>query len=209
MAIITAFTTPGLAKPINEDVVGINNIESQTIFCLCDGHWGRQAAKLACQAFITEFPSSKTQAVSILNSIQFKLFSLPKNDKPSETSVLAIRFDPVKLQICYVSYGDCRMLIARKNKIIFTLPTLPTWLGALSYTGARNRLPVSKGTFFGSVILKKTDRIYLFTDGVDECVYDTPTISHSWLIRHSGPEIYNQIVRFGAEDNASLIIFKC
>jgi len=205
METLTFFTTPGLVKSVNEDVVGIN----QNIICICDGHWGTQAAILACKTLANHFPTSRFQAVATLKTIQEKLFKIQKNPDPPETSVLAIKINIKNHSFIYISYGDCRLLVSRKNRIFFSLPTCPTWLGALSHQKTRNRLSVDQATLFGTKKLHPNDQLFLFTDGVDECIYETPTIPHTWLIKHSPDQILSRIQKHGAQDNASLVIVKC
>jgi len=206
---IRAFTTPGLVKPVNEDILGLDCVGNELKACLCDGHWGKQAACLACQVVMKNFPLSKKRAFSVFNQIQSELFRSNSTLNPPETSVLAIQIDMSKLIMTLASYGDCRLLIVRQNRILYSLPTYSTWLGALSYQIIRNRLAVKKATIFRRFRLTKGDKIYIFTDGIDECVYETPTIPHDWIIKHSASAIINRVYSHGAQDNASLIILKC
>jgi hypothetical protein len=99
--------------------------------------------------------------------------------------------------------------MVRRQKIIYSLPTLQTWLGPLSYDGRRGRLPPKTGAIFIQKHFYQSDRIMLFTDGVDECIYQIPTIKHLWLAQHSLKAIYGRIFHHGAEDNASLIDIQC
>ena len=206
MVSLAAFTTPGLVKTVNEDALGIRFSPNEITVCICDGHWGQLAAQFACQTFLNRpFPSDKNRAIKILDSIQTRLFRLQDSPKPPETSVLAVKINLGFNTLHFVSYGDCRLMISRDHHPIFNLPTCPTWLGALSFKNLRHRIPVSQATQFGSVTLKKTDRVLLFTDGVDECVYEPPTISNSWLASHTPDQILNRICRHGAQDNATFV----
>lgn len=200
-----SITTIKGVKPVNEDVIG----HLCSVVCLCDGHWGDQAAKLACKSILNNFPTSKVQAVQLLESIQEALFQLRTNENPPETSVAAINMDIYARVITILGYGDCRLLIVRNKKIVFSLKTRPTWLGALSHLQIRKRLSPRKGIIFKKMQLQAGDRVMMFTDGVDECVYEKPTIPHQWIATHSQKEIFERILKHGAEDNASLIIFRC
>lgn len=197
-------TTKGI-KPVNEDVIG----HLGSSICLCDGHWGDQAAKLACKSILNNFPTSKTQAIQLLESIQEALFQLQTNENPPETSVVATKINVFSKVITILSYGDCRLLIVRDKKIVFSLKTRPTWLGALSHLQIRKRLSPREGIVFKKMHLQTEDRVVMFTDGVDECVYEKPTIPHHWIATHSQKEIFKRILKHGAQDNASLITFRC
>jgi serine/threonine protein phosphatase PrpC len=211
MESLTTFTTCGLVKSVNEDIVAIRHLrKNQAVVCICDGHWGKKAAQFANRTFIADFPSSRPQAVRILSHIQLQLFRQNHTSRrPSETSVLAVKVDPKRNSLLYVSYGDCRLLHVRTSQVLFQLPTFPTWLGPLSHTGARNRIPVQQAAVFGSLQFFSGDRIMLFTDGIDECVYETPTLSASWLAGRSASEIISEVTAHGAQDNASLVIIEC
>ncbi|MFA6512555.1 MAG: hypothetical protein WCV86_05565, partial [Patescibacteria group bacterium] len=203
-------TTKGLVKHVNEDVVAVADTDTSLAICICDGHWGDSAAKLASSTLISKFPKSKTEAIGILSRIEHQLFDQFRDTaNPPETSVLAIQIDRHNLRLHYLGYGDCRLLISRKYRILLDLPTAPTWLGPLSYQKIRNRLPVQKAARYGMIRLRKDDRIQLFTDGIDECVYETPTLSRRWLIRHTPSEILSRVIAKGAQDNASLVLFEC
>ena len=141
----------------------------------------------------------------------------PEKDFTPETSLLAVEIDS-KNQLTILSYGDCRLMVSRKEKIVFQLKTIKTWLGAFSFLGLRNRLSVNKAIIFKRITCKTNDLVWLFTDGIDECVYEKPTISFIWLAKtgsnHSNvkmiiKKVVEEVKRFGAEDNASIAIIKC
>ncbi len=200
-----SITTIKGVKPVNEDVIG----HLGSVVCLCDGHWGDQAAKLACKSILNNFPASKAQAIQLLENIQNALFQLQTNKNPPETSVVATKMNVSTRVITILSFGDCRLLIAHNNKIVFSLKTRPTWLGALSHLQIRKRLSPGKGIIFKKMQLQAGDKVVMFTDGVDECVYEKPTIPHLWIATHNKRQIFKRILKHGAEDNASLITFRC
>lgn len=220
------FSTKGLIKKINEDQIGIRVFGDKTRISICDGHWGKEAsliAKTACLQ-IKRFPDDKSKAIKLINKIQKELFNKlghknmdPEKDFTPETSLLAIEINSVN-QLTILSYGDCRLMITHHGKIIFRLKTVKTWLGAFSFLGLRNRLPVTNATIFKKITCKSNDLIWLFTDGVDECRYEKPTISFIWLAKTGSKnnnvkmiikKVVEEVERFGAEDNASIAIIKC
>lgn len=206
---LTVLSTPGLVKPENEDVLAVNTVGHETQICLCDGHWGKTAADLACSTLISHFPTSRLRALRLLRQIERRLFTSSSGNQPPETSVLSVKVDTSSRRLTYMGYGDCRLLVARSDRIIFSLPPVATWLGALSYRSQRGRLPVKTALIYGSIALKEHDTVLLFTDGIDECIYNQPTIPHSWLVKHTASQILKRVLSHGAEDNASLIILKC
>lgn len=208
------FTTRGLVKKINEDQIRRRIFKNKVIVCLCDGHWGKEAAILVSNKIVKSFPSTEAQAQLLLKNLQKDLFRQcgkkildSELDKPPETSIIAAELKDKTLKI--LSYGDCRGIISRKNKIIFKSSTQKTWLGAFSHLGLRKRLSIESGLVFKKINLKLSDKIWLFTDGVDECIYEKATIPHTWIVKHSRQQILSRVLRNGAEDNASLVILKC
>lgn len=216
-------TTMGLLKKTQEDAVGIKTTRSSQTVCICDGHWGDQAAILVKNSILKNpFPKSKTEAISQVKLIEKKLWQKfgqekmdPEKDFTPETSLLAIEKNGHNLNI--MSYGDCRLLIIRNKKIIFRLKTNPTWLGAFSFLRLRNRLTVNKALVFKKINCKVGDIVMVFSDGVDECRYEKPTLSYKWLAEQTGEEIslsqistavFAAIKQAGAEDNATLALIK-
>lgn len=210
------FSTKGLVKKINEDQIRRRNLKDKIIVVLCDGHWGKSAAVFVSNQIVSNFPQNKNQAQILLENLQARLFENyqktdldPELDKPPETSVIAIQFDKKSKELKIFSYGDCRGLICRNEKIINKIKTRKTWLGAFSHLGLRNRLSIKPGLIYKKISLKTGDKVWLFTDGIDECTYETPTITHDWIVKHSKQQILLRVLKHGAEDNASLIILKC
>lgn len=210
------FSTRGLIKKINEDQIRRRVLKNRIVVVLCDGHWGKSAAVFVSNQIVVNFPQNQNQAQNLLRSLQQKLFEScqktdpdPELDKPSETSMIAIQFDKKSKELIILSYGDCRGLISKKGEIINKIPTNKTWLGAFSHLGLRNRLSIESGLIFQKTNLKKNDRLWLFTDGVDECIYEKLTIPHTWIVKHTKNQILARILKHGAEDNASLVILKC
>lgn len=220
------FTTRGFIKKLNEDQIGIRIFGDKTRICICDGHWGREAAiitKIACLN-TKSFPSSKSTAIELVESIQKAIFDKfgrlnmdPEKDFTPETSLLAAEIDS-KNHLTIISYGDCRLMISNNKKILFKLETVKTWLGAFSFLGLRNRTSVKKSVIFKKLVCKSNDLIWLFTDGIDECKYEKPTITLKWLaetglkfknLETITKKVIKKVENYGAEDNASIAIIKC
>src|SRR3989344_4463192 len=220
------FTTKGLIKKINDDSIGIRVSEDLTRVCVCDGHWGKEAALQAKKdcLLIKNFPTNSRAALSLINGIQMKLFKRfgrlkmkPEKDFTPETSLLTVELSKNN-ELRIISYGDCRLMVTRQGKIIFKIKTINTWLGAFSFLGLRNRITVKKATIFKKIVCQSGDLIWIFTDGVDECIYEKPTISLKWLAKTGLQDddlkkiiniVMGEIRRLGAEDNASIAIIKC
>lgn len=215
--------TPGLKKTTQEDISGVKITKDNQIVCLCDGHWGDQAAIFVKNSILKNpFPKSKTEAVRQVKLIEKKLWQKfgnqkmdPEKDFTPETSLLAVEKNGLSLNI--MSYGDCRLLVIRNKKVIFRLKTNPTWLGAFSFLGLRNRLTVNQALVFKKISCKVGDIVMVFSDGVDECQYEKPTLSYKWLAEQTGKEIslsqtssviFAAIKQAGAEDNATLAFLK-
>jgi serine/threonine protein phosphatase PrpC len=76
-------------------------------------------------------------------------------------------------------------------------------------------MPVLFATKFDQIKLERGDVLLLMTDGVTECKYETPVISKDEIAKLCSlkPEvIVKKLMQLvfdnGAEDNASLIVFK-
>lgn len=217
-------TTTGLVKQTNEDAIGCLVGENSTRVCIADGHWGSQASRLIVEYWIERvnvFPKTLKQAIKETEKIEKKLFNLfgrpqmdPDKDFTPEAAFTAIEIAENKLSVA--SYGDCRLLVANNGITRFNLPCTTTWLGAFSHLSLRQRLPVSEATRFEKMNLGKGDFAMLFTDGVDQCVYEKDTISFESISKQSSngkvANIFNELMKavfaHGAQDNASLGIFK-
>lgn len=217
-------TTTGLVKRTNEDRIGYTSSNGTLRFCVADGHWGDGAADIIAKFWLdesTDFPEDREQAIKITSEVQsrlFKTFGKPimdeDKDHTPEASFIAAEIHNGLLRIA--SYGDCRLLIVNQGSIVYEHNTLPTWLGAFSYLGLRSRLSVSTGLFYTEVKLAPDDTLMLFSDGVDECVYEAPTISNSELaelatnstLEAAYDAIVNKVLEHGAEDNASIALYK-
>src|SRR3989344_2857476 len=144
------FSTAGLVKKTNEDEIGIRVLGDRTRVCVCDGHWGKEAAHIALYTCLqTEtFPSGRLTSIKLTEIIQKEIYNKfghskmnSEKDFTPETSLLAVEIDS-KNHLNIFSYGDCRLMISRDGKIIFKLKTVKTWLGAFSFIGLRNRASV-------------------------------------------------------------------
>jgi serine/threonine protein phosphatase PrpC len=170
-------------------------------------------------ATTTSFPCERESAIKAIRTLQSALYDTygsahmdETSDFTPETSLIAVELDGHHVRI--VSYGDCRLLIARHGIPRFTLDTHETWLGAFSHLGLRQRIPVEQATIFAEQQLGSGDRLCLYTDGVDECVYNTPTISIDTLATLTDTAdsedalktILSRVFKCGAEDNATLAI---
>lgn len=217
-------TTSGLQKQCNEDRVGYLSIANTQRFCLTDGHWGHKAAEFSIQYWLNDqmiFPHSKLDAIRKTQILEKQLYNQfgkknmdPTSDFTPESSMLIFEIRQGKVGI--VSYGDCRFLIIRKQKIIYEMPKQPTWLGAFSHLSLRNRIPVKKALVYKQVEIQKGDFIFAFSDGIDECIYQTPTLELSFFENSTqvkNPKIifdsiFDIVFKKGAEDNASLFVTK-
>lgn len=218
-------STTGLVKEINEDRAGYVTSATCLRLCLADGHWGAAAAAMSVNHWLAVpvFPSSSDAAYAITSRLEAKLYELfgkphmdPSLDLTPETSFLALEQCGERLRV--VSYGDCRLLIVRNGSVAYSHATNPTWLGAFSYLGLRDRKSVSEAVIYNEYQLQPGDVICTFSDGIDECIYETPTIGWDILARlASDPtltakEAFNAILDLvvdnGAEDNATLAIIR-
>ncbi len=217
-------TTIGLVKNTNEDSVGYFLKDNTIRLCIADGHWGKEAAEIIVNHWLgenLEFPANKKDAIIEVQRVEEKLFRSfgknkmdPDSDFTPEASFVAIQL--VNNLLGVISYGDCRMLIAKAGKIKTKLTTKATWLGAFSRLGLRGRLPVERAIEFRRIRMTKGDFLFLFTDGVDQCVYEKDTISFNFIANLSRltnlDEVFDKLMReifaHGAQDNASLAILK-
>ena len=215
-------TTAGLVKATNEDRLGYLNTADGLRVCIADGHWGDGAADMIVKYWLsesTQFPLTSEKAVKATQAIEKQLdthFGTSDMDadvdKTPEAAFIAAELTGNTLQI--VSYGDCRLLVARQGKIYYQLPTKATWLGAFSHRGMRDRQPIKDALSFTSLSLLPGDVVMLFTDGIDECVYEVPTISFDTIAEYGSTnppseafdKIMNKVFAVGAQDNASLAV---
>lgn len=221
-------TTTGLKKETNEDRIGFNVKYGATRLVITDGHWGDFAADEVAKFWLekSHIHRSKAEAIAATETIQSQLYKSfgeqpldPETTRPPETSFIVAEIKGHKARI--FGYGDSRLIIVRKGKIIYQYETKPTWLGAFSFKQLRDRLSVTEGLVYHEQHLEPGDTLILFTDGVDECVYEVPTIPMQWLadqtvatannLQNSPSEqfdaIMDEVFAHGAEDNASLGIF--
>lgn len=217
-------TTIGLKKEINEDSIGLFVDNNITRICISDGHWGEEASDIINKYWIDKnliFPKNLIEAQNETSKIEDVLYQkfgekITDEDKDftPESSFICIEITGNKVSI--VSYGDNRLFIMDKESIKFTQECKNTWLGVFSRLGLRGRLSVKEGVVFNVEKLNYGDSIFLFTDGVDQCIYEKDTISFDAIasfskklnVEDSVDSIFKEVFNFGAEDNASLVIYK-
>jgi len=215
-------TTNGLVKTVNEDRIGYKNQGDSLRICIADGHWGQQAAEVIAEQWLrVDLPQEFSEAVELAKRTERSLYESfgslnmdESRDFTPEASFVAVKIRGNEVDI--VGYGDCRLAIIREGRAYSQLPTKATWLGAFSYLGLRNRIPVETGLILEHWRLVPGDQLILFTDGVDECVYEKPTISmaelaglaHQEKLSQSVDAVLAKIMACGAEDNASFAIFR-
>lgn len=217
-------TTIGLKKEINEDSVGLFIHNNIVRLCISDGHWGEEASDIINKHWIDKsliFPKNLIEAQNETKKIEDMLYEKfgkkvrdENKDFTSESSFICIEIIGSKISI--VSYGDSRLFIMDKENIKFTQECKSTWLGVFSRLGLRGRLSVKEGVIFNVEKLNYGDSVFLFTDGVDQCIYEKDTISFDTIasfskklnIEDSVDSIFKEVFNFGAEDNASLVIYK-
>jgi len=216
--------TIGLVKSINEDSVGCLRDGNSIRICIADGHWGKKAAEMIVDHWVRKgrvFPNGRAEAISEVQKIEQKLFKLfgknnmdPNSDFTSEASFIVMQFVGESLKV--ISYGDCRLLIAKEGTVKTKLTTKETWLGAFSHLGLRKRLSVKNAIKFKKIKVIKGDFIFLFTDGVDQCVYEKDTISFNFIaglskltdINKVFDKLMEEVFTNGAQDNASVAILR-
>lgn len=215
-------STPGFVKTANEDAIGVRSSQNGYRAVIADGHWGDGAAQLAKKYWLehSTFPNDTGEAIDATHELESLLYDAygrrqmdESKDFTPETSFIAVEIRDGVMKT--VSYGDCRLWIVRHNDLLYEHPTTPTWLGAFSRLGLRKRLPVSKACIFYEQPLEDEDKVVLFTDGVDECVYETPTIGKAELLdllSSTGPaealqRVLKAVESHGAEDNATLALY--
>lgn len=217
-------TTAGLVKQNNEDSIGCFINKDFIRICIADGHWGDDASRLIVNHWLKNkviFPNSLIAATRETKTIENKLFNIfgkprmdPNKDFTPEASFIAIEIIGDKLSI--VSYGDCRLLIANNGVNKFHLEGNSTWLGTFSHLHLRKRLSVNQATIFFKMQCGKDDILFIFTDGVDQCIYEKNTISFDFISSQSKKidlavtfdKLISEVFTNGAQDNASLGIFR-
>ncbi len=217
-------TAIGLKKEINEDSVSLFIDGNITRICISDGHWGEEASDIINKYWIDKnliFPKNLIEAQNETNKIEDILYQKfgekvtdENKDFTPESSFICIEIVDDKVSI--VSYGDSRLFIMDKENIKFIQECKSTWLGVFSRLGLRGRLSVKEGVVFNVEKLNPGDSVFLFTDGVDQCIYEKDTISFDAIasfskklnVEDSVDTILKEVFNFGAEDNASLVIYK-
>lgn len=211
-------TKLGLVKEVNEDAIGCRTEEDGTLrISIADGHWGQEAA-VECVEYWLNNPidTNPLQSMRWLEATLAKRFAVPLPDaettRTPEASTLTITIHPDG-RMNVVGYGDCRLSVVRDGRVMYRYNTLASWIGLFSSLGLRDRVPVDSGTVVESLPLLAGDTILLYTDGVDECVYETPTLDvESFAASDNAPvqiceEIMRAVFECGAEDNATMAIF--
>lgn len=215
-------TTTGLKKDVNEDQSSVAVIADAIRFCVADGHWGAAAAE-RCVAFWTSealtFPHIRENAVKLTLELEQLLYAefgtqdMDENrDFTPEAAFIAGEISGDKITL--VSYGDCRAMLIRSRQILYSVQESQTWLGAFSHLGLRNRQAVTEGLVFDVITRETGDTFCVFTDGIDECVYETPTLSRESIaelisdkpIEQSIQSLMEAVDAAGAEDNATVLI---
>lgn len=217
-------TTAGLKRTDNEDRLGCLSTHKSLRIVIADGHWGVRAAELVLEVLLDEhqsFPKNRNSAISLTKDIELQLVAEvngkwldPDKDRPPEAAFLAAEIK--EGQIKAFGYGDCRLVIGRQGHIIHRVETNQTWLGVFSSQGSRGRLSIEEALTFNNFKLDTGDVIHIFTDGVDECIYEKATINLESIVRlteHKTAEasldaVLTEIMAKGAEDNASLVILR-
>jgi hypothetical protein len=191
-------TTTWLKKEINEDRIFLRQIDNKIYACICDWHWWDEASNIVNNFFISgkeKFPQNKAESILISKKIEKLIFQQCWNnnlnwihDITPETSFIAIEIDKKNINI--ISYWDCRGFILNNKKTRIKIKQINSWIWSFSYLGLRNRLAIEENTFFKQVKIRKNDTIILFSDWIDECIYETPTISINEIYKISLKEYY-------------------
>ncbi len=209
----------GSVKTDNEDSLGYRQDGERLRVALADGHWGATAAA-ACtehwlahdEAFAKPKKTMKDLQQALARAYDTPNPSVEKTRTP-EASILAIEIDEQRC-MNVVSYGDCRLVVVRDGEAVYRGPLQPTWIGLFSSLGMCGRLSVETATQVESFWLRPRDVVALYTDGVDECVYETPTLNVVPFLSQDGSTsdmadaLFAAIYDAGAEDNASIAIIR-
>jgi serine/threonine protein phosphatase PrpC len=217
-----ATTIKGI-KEFNEDSVMVATRRASTRVCVADGHWGADAAHHSTQFWneLAVFPVDMNHSIVATRELEGTLFKAfgragmnEDKDQTPESAFVALELIGVDMR--FVSYGDCRMMVIRDKRIIIRNEPQQTWIGAFSFLGLRKRLPIGKALEFQQHQLKRGDILLLFSDGIDECTYEVPTLTDEFFeqvvvagdLREIHDTIMGAVLRHGAEDNASLVIVR-
>ena len=222
---ICLMTTTGLSKESNEDSIGLVRDGGNTIVSIGDGHWGKEAAEIATEQILSSpdtFPGNRDEAIEVSESIEKLIYAKfgaklmdENSDFTPETSFASVRINKNGMDV--FGYGDCRVIVVRSGKVVYRMNIEETWIGVFSRLGLRGRKSVSEATLFERVPIKKGDIIMLYTDGVDECIYEVPTISMDDIVaivdqnktaEQIAQALMDEVFNYGAEDNASMAILK-
>lgn len=212
-------TKAGLRKKLNEDAIGhVLTKESVLRISIADGHWGQEAARMCVEHWMDDtIGKEPIQSMIELETALANRFAVPSPNaevtRTPEASTLTITIYPDK-RMDIVGYGDCRLSVVRDSHVIYRYETAATWLGLFSSVGLRGRIPARSGTLVESVQLNEGDTVLLYTDGVDECIYERPTLNVEGFVYSDAAvvQIYNDIMGavfdHGAEDNATIAILR-
>lgn len=212
-------TRVGLENKINEDAVGyLINEDGSVRISIADGHWGSEAATRCLEYWLSiSAENNPIESMEQLEAALAERFAVPSPDskttKTPETSTLTITIDPDN-NMNVVGYGDCRLSVVRDEHVVYRYETTASWLGLFSSLGMRDRILAKNATVAESVSLHAGDTILLYTDGVDECVYETPTLDvESFVTPGATPtQIHDAIMEavfsHGAQDNATIVVLR-
>jgi serine/threonine protein phosphatase PrpC len=143
-----ASTVTGI-KQSNEDSVTVAMRDASTRVCVADGHWGAEAAHLSVQFWseLAVFPVDKKSSLAPTRELECALFKTlgwanmnEERDRTPESAFVALELIGVDMR--FVSYGDCRIMVIRDKHIIIRNKPQQTWIGAFSFLGLRRRLPI-------------------------------------------------------------------
>ncbi|HEU4967089.1 MAG TPA: hypothetical protein VFT53_06490 [Candidatus Saccharimonadales bacterium] len=225
---IVALGTSRGGKPSNEDRIGYVQVPKGDRICTADGHWGDKASATIIRHWVNPdmpFPTSRQQAVRTVKQIEEGLYLDTGNphmdaskDRPPEASFVAMELGKHVLRV--VGYGDCRLLVARLidgvPRPYYEHAKLASWLGAFSMLGLRDRVPVTQGTVYAQLPVKAGDTVIAYTDGLDECKYETPTIPIDEIMQQACVQTPKSAVESliqlaldrGGEDNVSVAVMR-
>lgn len=228
IATTSGLETAGAKSTYNEDRVGYRVTDNAIRICVADGHWGDGAADRIVRFWLDEdrsFPESRQEAVTTTKmladelhesygTLAYEKASGVELSRTPEAAFIVAEIGAMGLRVA--SYGDCRLMVVRDGDPVYVNPQTSTWLGALSVAGLRGRLSVEAALVYQRVPLLENDIVLAHTDGVDECVYETLTISASQLAARTRAalptaiidSIMNDVMRYGAEDHASLAVVR-
>lgn len=218
-------TTAWLIKHLNEDRIWYILNENMFRACLCDGHWWTEAAEITYETLLSDdihFPKNKEESILLLKWIEQiiywkhgdPLLTWEDWEKTPESSIISFEISHKILRL--ITYGDCRFFILRGD-YTFQTPMIQSWIWSFSYLKLRNRLTVENWAFYWEFNISPWDIILMFSDGIDECVYEKPTIPISKIcetarqtlsIEEKINILLNEVYENGAEDNASIGIFR-